>query len=506
MQPGGSGRDLLGGKTSFVPTGTDSINPSGFGASALARRRLGVGSLVFFTVSASAPMTVIGGGVVAMFAATGLVGVPLAFPILAVALGLFAVGYAAMSRHVVNAGVFYAYISQGLGGVWGVAASFTALISYNAIQISLYGLFGAAVGGFVDAKTGLTWSWEVWAFIGMALVAVLGVLRVDLNAKLLSVLLLLEIAAVLIFDLGAFTHPAGGSISFDGLEPKNLFVSGIGGVMAFGIAAFVGFESAGDYAEEAKNPRSTVGRALAVAIAITGVLYTVSAWAVSVGVGADKVVDAARDPQSGIPFSTMAQIFGSVFADVANVLLLTSIFAALLSFHNTVARYLYSAGRERVLPRIMARTGSRSSAPFVGSITQTILALIVVSIFALAGKDPILALFTWASYVSGLGILALMVGTSIAVMVYLNRHRDTETLWQRTIAPILAILALGAVLYVSAVNASVLLGTDDHSALVWILPGLVVAGIVVGLVWGAVLRSTNPVVYAGIGKGGPTDD
>ena len=131
---------------------------SGFGTNALSRDRLGVGSLVFFTVSASAPMTVLAGGVVATFAVSGVIGVPLAFPILALILALFAVGYGAMSRHVVNAGVFYAYISKGLGGAWGVAASFVALISYNAIQIGLYGLFGAATGGFIDAKTGLNWS------------------------------------------------------------------------------------------------------------------------------------------------------------------------------------------------------------------------------------------------------------------------------------------------------------------------------------------------------------
>ncbi len=222
-----------------------------------------MGSLVFFTVSASAPMTVLAGGVVATLAVTGVVGTPLSFAILAVVLALFAVGYAAMSRHVVNAGVFYAYISQGLGGAWGVGASFVALISYNGIQIGLYGLFGAAAGGFIDSKTSLTWPWQAWAFIAMALVAILGLLRVDLNAKVLSVLLIAEVAAVLLFDLGSFSHPAGGSVTFDGLEPSKLFVPGLGGVFAFGIAAFTGFESAGDYAEEAKNPRRTVGRALA---------------------------------------------------------------------------------------------------------------------------------------------------------------------------------------------------------------------------------------------------
>ncbi len=61
----------------------------------LRRRRLGVIHLVFFTVAASAPLTVLGGGVTTTLAVTGNVGVPLSFLVLAAALGLFAVGYAA---------------------------------------------------------------------------------------------------------------------------------------------------------------------------------------------------------------------------------------------------------------------------------------------------------------------------------------------------------------------------------------------------------------------------
>src|SRR5215475_10063871 len=184
-----------------------SASTSGFGVNALGRSRLGVGSLIFFTVSASAPMTVLAGGVTTTFAVTGVTGVPLAFPIIAVVLALFAVGYAAMSRHVVNAGVFYAYISQGLGGAWGTAASFVALISYNAIQIGLYGLFGFVAAGFINDKANIHWSWTVYAFIGMAIVAILGLLKVDLNAKVLAVLLVAEVAAVVLFDVAGFTHP-----------------------------------------------------------------------------------------------------------------------------------------------------------------------------------------------------------------------------------------------------------------------------------------------------------
>ena len=44
------------------------------------------------------------------------------------------------------------------------------------------------------------------------------------------------------------------------------------------------------------------------------------------------------------------QNVGKWFADVATVLFVTSLFAALLSFHNSVAPVLLLLGREGVLP------------------------------------------------------------------------------------------------------------------------------------------------------------
>jgi amino acid transporter len=201
----------------------------------------------------------------------------------------------------------------------------------------------------------------------------------------------------------------------------------------------------------------------------------------------------------------MAAHFGDTVANAANLLLLTSVFAALLSFHNTVARYLFAAGREKVLPAVMARTGRRTSAPYVGSLLQTVLAVIVVAVFAALGRDPVLELFTWLSYVSAVGLLVLMVGTSVAVFAYLNRHRGAETLWQRTIAPILATLALGAITVMTIVNSDAMLGAEANSPLRYILPGLVGVAVVLGAAWGLVLRSSQPAVYDRIGKGGPAE-
>ena len=163
--------------------------------SGLAPRRLGVIHIFFFTVAASAPLTMLGGGVTTTFAVTGVLGVPLSFILVGLALAFFAVGYAAMSRFVSNAG---AILLASSADCWRIlpSAAFVALLAYNAIQIGLYGLFGAAFGDFIASKGGPDLPWWVWGFAGMAIVAILGVLRVDLNATVLAVLLILEITAV----------------------------------------------------------------------------------------------------------------------------------------------------------------------------------------------------------------------------------------------------------------------------------------------------------------------
>lgn len=466
----------------------------------LKRRRLGVIHVVFFTVAASAPLTVLGGGVTTTFAVTGIAGVPLTFLVLAAALGLFAVGYAAMSRHVANAGAFYSYLANGLGRTWGVAASFVALMSYNAIQVGLYGLFGVGAADFLAGRFGVELPWWAVALVALALVGLLGLLRVDLNAGVLAVLLILECIVVVIYDIGAFTHPAGGAVSYVGLEPSQLFTPGIGAAFAFGVAAFIGFESGAIYSEECVRPRQTVARATYAALAFTGLFYALSAWAMTVTVGAGNLQAAATEAGPGLVFAALAEHWSPMVADLATVLFLTSVFAALLSFHNGVARYVFALGRERVLPSRLGKVGPTSGGPVAGSLTQSVIGLAVVVLFAVTGSDPLLGLFTWGSGVAAVGVILLMTATSASVVGYFSRHQTNENLWQRRIAPIMATFVLGSLVALLVVNFDSLLGADPSSPLRWILPGLVLGSAVLGIAWGWVLQIRRPDIYAGIGR------
>jgi amino acid transporter len=480
----------------------DTVTAIASGRSGLARHRVGTGALTVFLISASGPMTVLVGGVVTTFAVTGNLGTPLCYPILAVALALFSVGYAAMSRYVQSAGGFYPYVAQGLGPAWGVAASFVAVLAYNAAQIGLLGLFGVVSRDFAARYLGLALPWWVWSAAGLTVVAVLGIRKVDLNARVLLVLLGCEVGAVLAFDAGAFAHPAGGVTSFAALSPGNLLVPGVGGVFAFGVAGYLGFEQGAVYSEEAGDPKRTVARATYLTVAVTGVLYTISAWALTVGVGTDRIVSAARDPDSGIPFSLVAADFGGGVATVANALLVTSVFACMLSIHNCVARYIFAMSRDRVVSARLVRTGRGSAAPVAGSLIQSALGTVTLLVFVLLHRDPLTELFTWLTYVSAVGVLLLMTGTSLAVVGFFRRRPELHhNRWQAVGAPLLSIVVLGAIVTVTVGNADSVLGTVRGSALGQILPGLVGASVAAGLGWAAVLRRHRPGTYARIGHG-----
>ncbi|MEV8516869.1 APC family permease [Dactylosporangium sp. NPDC051484] len=474
-------------------------------APGLAQRQLGTLKLTFYTVSASAPLTVLGGGVVATLAVTGNVGTPLSFLILGLALALWAVGYTAMSRYLVHGGAFYTYLARGLGGVWGVAGAAVALVAYNGIQIGLYGLFGVVTSALAQAEFSLDLRWYVWAVIAWLVVGVLGLFKVDLSAKVLGVLLVLEILAVSFFDAGAFGHPAVGHISWEGLSFGQLLLTGgaIGVVLAFGTAAFVGFESGPVYSAEARDPRRTVARATYIAVGFTSIFYCLSALALIIAAGPDKVADMARDPNAGMPFNFIEQYYNHTVATIANCLLVTSVFAALLSFHNVVSRYFWAAGHEGVLPRFTESTSTRTGAPIAGSLLQSLLAAIVVAIFVFTDADPMTQLFTWLSYIAAVGILLLMVGTSIAVIGFFRRQPDlSEGVWHRVIAPALSAVVLAIILVITVLKADAMLSADKGSVLTYVMPGIIGITTVVGIIWGLILRSIDPRLYDGIGTGG----
>ncbi|AVH59634.1 MULTISPECIES: APC family permease [Streptomyces] len=475
---------------------------------ALRADRLGTGGLLLSVLAATAPLMVVAGVMPTTYAVMGIVGQPLIFVILGVILVLFSIGYAEMSRHVHNAGAFYAYISRGLGGTAGAGAALVALVAYNALQVGIYGLFGFEVSGLLSTYLDLEVAWWIPSLAGVLLVGALGWLKIDVNAIVLGVLLVIEVALVVIFDIAAVADPAKEGLSLHAFNPDTLSGAGVGTALCFCIAAFLGFEQAPVYAEETSRPHILVPRVMFLAVAGVAVFFALSSWALTVATGPSGIVDAAHKQNAGLLFFLTESRLGGTFTDVLHVLFVTGMFAAMLSFHNVVARYAFAMGREGLLPRAFGRTTGTSGAPGTGSLLQTAVALVIVIAFAAADDKPtgdptapVLHLFTWGGNIGALGVIVLMAAASLSVIVFFARRGAARAHAWRLATSAVAGTALLVIAVYTVKDFDVLVGAGPDSSLSWLLPAVIGAALVVGLIQGLVLRSRTPEAHARIGLG-----
>ncbi|MBO3736693.1 APC family permease [Actinoplanes flavus] len=468
----------------------------------LAAGKLGVWPLVFTVLAAAAPLTVVGSGATTGWAVTAVTGIPVAYIAVAIALGLFAVGFVAMARRISHAGAFYTYVTRGLGRPFGVATAFMAVLAYNAMQIGLVGGFGYITAGFLDGH-GITVPWWLIAGAGVVLVAVFGVSRIDLNGKVLATLLIAETVVALVLAIAQVTHPAGGTLTYTTLQPAGLLGDEAGTALAIAITGFVGIEGTAVFAEETKDPSRTVARATFIALAMICGLYAFCTWAISVATGPDQVVARATAEGPELTFNLAAPYVGAFIVTIGRLLLITSLFAAMLSFHNTAARYFYSLGREGILARWLGTTAPKSKAPRGGSLTQTGLAVIAVGCYAWFGWDPLTQMFFWLTVLGGFGVLLLMALTSTAVVAYFARLRtgDASGVTSSILTGVLAAVALGWISVQTVFDFNRLLGLAPDDPVARILPALYLAAAVAGLLWAGYLAARRPHVYRVIGDG-----
>ncbi|MEU4626512.1 amino acid permease [Actinoplanes sp. NPDC023801] len=462
-------------------------------------RKLGTWPIFIIAVSAMTPLTVVAGALPLGYGQVEEKGIPVAYMLVAAVLGIFAVGLAAMARHVPNSGAFYAYASIGISRPVGVGTAFVALLAYNAMQIGLYGAFGVATHNAL-AIFGVEISWIICALIGWAVIAILGRLDIDLNARILTVLVCAELLIVLIFDAVMIGNPAGGTVTFATLNPALIATAGGVSLLVAAIAGMVGFEAPLVYAAEARDPRRTIARAIGYTLLVAAVLYGGTAWAMSVVAGPDNIVAVAGEHLSDLFFFLPEPYLPKVVLDIGQIFFATSLFAAMLAFHHTVARYALTVAREGVLPAGLART--RGGVPVAASVAQSALAAVVLVIFAIGVWNPTTDLFFFGTVSGGLGVLVLMTIAAVAVIRFFRRGPLGETRWRRAIAPWISAVFLSLVLLVTIAFFGELLDTDNP-AKIWSPILAFLLALVAGIVWGRKLRRERPDVFAVIGTGRP---
>ncbi len=340
--------------------------------------------------------------------------------------------------------------------------------------------------------------WWAASLIAIAFVGVLGYRNVDVSAKVLAVLMALEILLLALLDIGIFAVHGLASFPLHSIKPSVVFSAGLPIAVLFSFSCFIGFESAALYAEETRDPSRTIPRATYAAVIIIGIFYAMTAWeavgAIGVG-GIDKLKHETSDNIGQLFFNLMQQYVGDWAKQLMGIMVLTSLLAAILATHNASSRYMFALGRERVIPPIIGILHGKHGSPHRASMTQSGVNLAIVAVFALAGLSPYVGLASTMIGFGTFGIVALQAFAAFAVVMFFRRRDDGN--WFRTgVAPFVAGCILILVVILTAMNFHVL--TNSNSPLLNALPLVYVVAAVGGIAYAIFLKKHKPHVYDGI--------
>ena len=500
-------------------TAPDKFEVTQHGVDLLQGKAVGLVGVLFLTVTGAAPMTAMLGNV--PFAAgfgTGIY-VPAAFLLATIVLTIFSIGYAAMARKVSSVGGFYSFISQGLGREVGLAAGIGSFASYSVFEASLTGIFAFFGNSWLSSHLGINVPWIYLSLVAILVCGILSYLDVRLSAAVLGVALVCEVFLLGIFDFSVFHATSGTSFNLDSLNLLKVLnpvaaqkvgdvdiaagAAAVGVFMAFW--SWVGFEMAPNYAEESKDPKRIVPLSLYFSVIGLGLFYIVTSWCAVAAfpTEGEMLVTAVKD--SGNFFITpIGKFAGHAAAEAMGVLILTSAFACGMAFHNTAARYLYSLAREGVLPSVLGGTHDTFKSPHVASVVQSILAAVWVSLFAvfLGTDDPnaqaYVAVYTMLAILGTMLLLILQAIVSVAIIVYFRTHHANEAgVFSTVIAPIIAFLAQAYLVFLLVQNLETFGGAGPFGSKI---PAIALVILVVGFLWGVILKFAAPETYAKIGR------
>src|SRR5215469_8262189 len=479
--------------------------------SKLRKHAVGLLGVLFLTVTGSAPIS-------AMLFNTPIVvgygegkGAPAAFLFATIVLVVFSIGYVAMARKKTTAGGFYSYISHGLGREIGIGTGYGAVLAYSVFEASLCGGFAY----FLNLKLAAFNIHIGWPWLALAMVLIISILTffdIRLSSVVLGVGLVSEIVVLLIFDVVMFAH---GHIPWSAINPVNAFkalpaspgvVGGAIGVgLFFAFWSWVGFEMAPNYGEESRDPKRNVPRALYISVIGLGIFYILTSWAPFAGYSSVNAAAKVAAHNAAMYYIGPANaIAGRWVGSLLSFLIITGSFACGMAFHNTTARYAYSLGREGLLPRQLGKTHPRWHSPHIASITQSVIAALIVLGFALftGSNDPssqsYLQLYGLMAVMGVIVILSVQALVSISIVLYFRRHHEGEVHWWKTlIAPALAFVSQGFVVFLLFDNISFL--GSGYGYAKWLGP-IDLLVVLVGIGFAFWLKGRNPKKFESAGR------
>jgi amino acid transporter len=354
-------------------------------------------------------------------------------------LAIQALSVSSLARDFPSAGGWYTWIARALHPRAGFFAGMLFSVwlpPVGALTLSL--LAKTVLEPSIKSEYSVTIPWWIWVIAGLALVAWVSYRGIVISEKLLIITGLIEIGIMVVLALFALANPGPGGFSLAPLNPgnwgdaSNLFLG-----VVFSIFAFSGWEAAAPLAEESRDPRRNVPRALVGSVLILMVYFAFVTWGYIVGFGVDKV---GKIPTAEtFPVTTVAErVWGGAWVFLLFALLNSAIAVSIACF-NGGTRTWYAMGRSGVLPSSLAKVSPTRKTPDNSihlEVGVNILAFIFVLIFGVEN-----VFFTWANAIT-IGLVTMYFLANIGVIrFYLTEGRAKFNPLMHIVIPLVATAA-----------------------------------------------------------------
>jgi len=326
------------------------------------QRTLGFWVLVLYGIG-----TMVGAG---FFALSGEVAgkagmhAPLAFG-LAGLLALFsALAFAELSSRIPHAGGSARYLEEAFGLAWLSAAAGWMIIATGAVSAATLAVATVQfLGDFVDVPPRL-------GALGVTLVlGAIAAWGVKQAVGTVVSICLVQIATLIYVALAALSVPNAPSPDLMALAPPldAAAWTGILGAAFLAFYAFIGFEDMVNMAEEARDVRRAMPRALVLSLVLTTVLYMIVSMALVLFIPTDELA------QAGTPLAEAVRHHGQLaVAAIGVVSILSAVNSALVQIV-MAARVGYGMANRGYAPGFLAKIGRRSRTPWLATLLATLL-------------------------------------------------------------------------------------------------------------------------------------
>ncbi|HZD68099.1 MAG TPA: APC family permease [Actinomycetes bacterium] len=408
----------------------------------LEREAIGLREILFQAITHMAPAA---GVAFAIPVGAAFAGGSLAFAVLLAVIGcsLTALSLGQLSRHLPTAGSFYTYTSKALHPSIGFLAGWVYAFGEATVFPLCIALLGPVIAGTLNTEFGWSASlWWPWVALGCLTVFALGYFGIRISARTGTLLGAFEIAVFLVLGLTLVGKAgSGNTIAIFSAKHANIpgFIgfSGVFAGLVYSIFAFIGFEAAAPLAEEAENPRRTIGQAALASAALIGLFYVVVTYGATAFFGADRMGDFLK-LGNGNPYEAMARsVWGFGWVAVFLAVINSSV-ACSNAGNNATTRTWFAMGRIGLLPRALGRVHSRHRSPHVAVIVSFLLSTAVVMWLGFQ-YDPLTAFAILGTVIVITAVITYILINVSCFAYYWRFRRDEFNLALHGLVPLIGV-------------------------------------------------------------------